>query len=172
MKTNYTRILKAVLFILFGILVLTNTSGALKLIATYFGVLAILGGIISIFIGYRHSLHSQSSISWYLEGAFSLIIGILIISYPESSVNFFMIIFGIWALVIGIMQLTAYTRFRELNINSGSLLFSAISALVVAVLILLKPFESAGFITLIIALYAIIYGVASLINSFSPKKQY
>jgi uncharacterized membrane protein HdeD (DUF308 family) len=169
MNTKITRILKAALFIIFGILVLTNTSDALVLIATYFGVLAILGGIISIFVGYRHSLISRPSVTWYLEGAFSLIIGILIISYPESSVNFFMIIFGIWALVIGIFQLTAYTRFRELNIHSGSLLFSAVAALIVAILILLKPFESAGFITFIIALYAIIYGITSLINSFKTN---
>lgn len=166
MKTKFTRILKAALFIIFGILVLTNTSQALVLIATYFGVLAILGGIISIFVGYRLSLSSQPSVAWYIEGAFSLIIGILVISYPESSVNFLMIVFGIWALIIGIMQLTAYTRFKELNIHSGSLLFSAISALVVALLLLLKPFESAGFISIIIAIYAIIYGTTSLINTF------
>lgn len=166
MKTKYTRILKAALFIVFGILILSNTSQALKLIATYFGVLAILGGIISIFVGYRHTLSSQPSVAWYIEGAFSLIIGILIISYPESSVNFFMIVFGIWALIIGIMQLTAYTRFKELDIHSGSLLFSAVSSLIVALLLLLKPFESASFISIIIALYAIIYGTTALINSF------
>ncbi|MGC9341684.1 MAG: HdeD family acid-resistance protein [Bacteroidales bacterium] len=166
MKTKYTRILKAALFIVFGILILSNTSQALKLIATYFGVLAILAGIISIFVGYRHTLSSQPSVAWYIEGAFSLIIGILIISYPESSVNFFMIVFGIWALIIGIMQLTAYTRFKELDIHSGSLLFSAVSSLIVALLLLLKPFESASFISIIIALYAIIYGTTTLINSF------
>lgn len=166
MNTKYTRIIKAILFIIFGILVLSNTSEALRLVATYFGILAIAGGIISIFIGYRSSMHSQPSLPWYFEGTVSLLIGILIISYPEASVNFLMIVFGIWALIIGIVQLTAYSQFREMNLHSGSLLFSAVAALIVAALLLFRPFQSAGFIAVIIALYALIYGITTLINSF------
>ncbi|MFW5821336.1 MAG: HdeD family acid-resistance protein [Bacteroidota bacterium] len=164
MKKSRSDILKAVLFIIFGILILVNPGEALVLIAIYFGILAILAGIISFYKAWHYYQRSGQTSTGILEGIISLAIGILILTYPEHSVSLFMILFGIWAFIIGIIQLMAYRGFSELNIKSGSLLVSGILSILVALLMLLNPFISAGIIAVIIAVYAIIYGGALLVR--------
>ncbi len=159
-------ILKALLFILFGVLVIINPSDALVLLATYFGILAIIGGGISLVNAFRFYRKYKQYGPGLLEGIITTLIGILIISYPEGSVSLFMVFFGIWAFIIGLIQIFAYRSFNELDIRSGSLLVSGILSLVVSIILLFRPFESAGILAIIIAVYAIIYGSSLLINNF------
>ena len=164
MKKSRSDILKAILFILFGVLILINPGEALVLIAIYFGILAIIAGIIGFYKSWRFYQEYQYSGRGLIEGIVSLGIGILILTYPEHSVSLFMILFGIWAFIMGIIQIMAYRTFSELNFRSGSLLLAGILSIVVALILLFKPFTSAGLIAMIIAIYAIIYGGSLLVN--------
>jgi uncharacterized membrane protein HdeD (DUF308 family) len=165
MRKSRINIIKAILFIVFGILIIINPSDALILLATYFGILAIAGGLLNLFMAFRYYRKYNQPGPGLIEGIISSVIGIIIISYPELSVSLFIIFFGIWALIMGIIQLIAYRSFSEWNFRSGSLLFSAILSLIVAAILLFRPFESAGIIAIIISVYAIIYGASLLINS-------
>lgn len=164
MKKSRSDILKAILFILFGVLILINPGEALVLIAIYFGILAIIAGIIGFYKSWRFYQQYQYTGPGLIEGIVSLGIGILILTYPEHSVSLFMILFGIWAFIMGIIQIMAYRTFSELNFRSGSLLLAGILSIVVALILLFKPFTSAGLIAMIIAIYAIIYGGSLLVN--------
>lgn len=164
MRKSRSDILKAILFILFGVLILINPGEALILIAIYFGILAIIAGIIGFYKSWRFYRLYRYTGPGLLEGIVSLGIGILILTYPEHSVSLFMILFGIWALIMGIIQIMAYRTFSEFNFRSGSLLLAGILSIIVALILLFKPFTSAGLIAMIIAIYAIIYGGSLLVN--------
>jgi uncharacterized membrane protein HdeD (DUF308 family) len=166
MRNMNSNLLKAILFIAFGVLILLNPGEALVLIAIYFGILAIISAIINFYSGWMFYRRNKYTGPGILEGIISLSIGILILTYPEHSVSLFMVLFGIWALVMGIIQIAAYRKFQELNIRSGSLLVAGVLSVVVALLLLIRPFTSAGIIAIIIAIYSIIYGGTLLINSF------
>src|SRR6056297_946509 len=163
MKKNYSDLLKALLFILFGVLILINPGEALVLIAIYFGILALIAGLISFYTAWRFYQRNKYTGPGLVEGIVSFGIGILILTYPEVSVSLFMVFFGIWALIMGVMQIMAYREFSEFNIRSGSLLVSGILSLIVSFILLFKPFASAGIVAIIIAVYAIIYGLSLLI---------
>lgn len=162
MKSN---ILKGSLFIIFGVLILFNLSVALKLLATWFGILAIAGGLISLAGAWQNHRKGLPYSAWLAEGILGLAVGILIVSFPQKTVSLFMFIFGIYALIIGIIQLNTYRHFKDWNLRSGTMLISAILSFLIAAVLLFKPFESAGLIAAIIAIYAIFYGITLLINT-------
>ncbi len=170
MKNRTASILKAILILLFGILVLSNPSSALVLISTYFGILAILGGLITIFFAYRHYQRGILANVGFLEGALSLLVGILIIAYPEVTVSFFMVVFGLWAAFIGITQIAAYITSEHSGLKNGFFLFAGILSLLIGVLLIFRPFESASVMAIIIGVYAIVFSVTQLISFFFPAK--
>jgi len=167
MSRQTIHILKSLLFIIFGILIISSPSNAVVLLTTYFGILAIIAGALSLFSSYRLYSKSNRFGIGLPEGVLSLVIGIMIIIYPQKSAEIFMIIIGIWALIMSIIQFFAYRAFNEFNFRSGSILISAILSLLVALLLLFRPFEFAGFIALIVGIYAIVFGVTMLLN---PRK--
>lgn len=171
MKNRTASILKSILILLFGILVLSNPSGAMVLITTYFGILAILGGLISIFFAYRHYQRGLLANVGFLEGFLSLLVGIVIIVYPEVTVSFFMVVFGIWATFTGIAQITAYIRSDHAGLKNGFFLFSGILSLLIGVVLIFRPFESASVMAVIIGVYAIVYSVTQLGSLIFPSKK-
>ena len=158
--------LKGILGLLLGTLILINPAEAIKLIATYFGLFAILGGVIVLIYGFRERSRGKRSTFWLVEGSFNIIIGLIIVSYPEISVSVFIALFGIWAIIIGILQLISYDRYRKLNMHSGIILLNAILSLIIGLLLLFNPFEGAQIIAIIIGLYALVYGAFNIFTAF------
>jgi uncharacterized membrane protein HdeD (DUF308 family) len=170
MRNRTASILKSALILLFGILVLAEPSTALVMVTTYFGILAIAGGAISIFFAYRHYQRGLIANVGFLEGFLSLIIGILIIVYPEVTVSFFMVVFGFWAAFIGITQIMAYLRIEHTGLKNGLLLFAGILSLLVGIVLIFRPFESAGILAVIIGVYAIIYSISHLATHLFQRR--
>ncbi len=158
--------LKGILGLLLGTLILINPAEAIKIIATYFGLFAILGGALVLFYGFREKSRGRKSTFWLIEGSFNIIIGLIIVSYPEISVSVFIALFGIWAIIIGILQFISYDRYRKLNIHAGIILVHAILSVLIGILLIFNPFEGAQIIAIIIGLYAIIYGAFNILASF------
>jgi uncharacterized membrane protein HdeD (DUF308 family) len=88
------------------------------------------------------------------------VIGLLIVLYPEITASLLILIIGFWITVFGIIQLIIYMGNRG-NLPSGRLsLGSAILSLLVGLLMLFHPFEGAVLATLIMAGYALVFGIS------------
>ena len=161
-KNGWITALKGLLSLGFGVLILSNTTTALILIATYFGIFAIIGGAGVLFYAFWNQKKGIKSTFWMFEGSFNILVGLIIVFYPEISISIFLAFFGIWAIIIGVLQFLAFKQYRKLKMNSGLILVNAVISLVVGAIILFNPFESAKIIALFIGIYAMIYGLFSI----------
>ncbi|HYW96179.1 MAG TPA: DUF308 domain-containing protein [Bacteroidales bacterium] len=166
MKNWLASALKGILALAFGILILLKPSESIVLLATYFGIFALAGGLIALGYAFRIRQKGGNGTFWFIEGSTNILIGLIIIFYPHISISIFIAFFGIWAIIIAILQLSTYNRLRALNMNGGLILFNGILSLVVGLLLLFNPFEGAMIIAIIIGVYAIIYALFTLYTAF------
>jgi uncharacterized membrane protein HdeD (DUF308 family) len=165
-KNGWITALKGLLSLGLGILIVSNTSTALLLIATYFGIFAIIGGAGVLIYAFWNQKKGIKSTFWLFEGSFNILVGLIIVFYPEISISIFLAFFGIWAIIIALIQFLTYRQYRDLKMNSGLILFNAIISLAVGITLLFNPFESAKIIALFIGIYAIIYGLFSIYAAY------
>lgn len=157
--------LNGILAVIFGLVALFFPGITIVSLAIYFAITILMGGIALIV----SSIKKRKSLSrWYillLEGIVGIILGVLILSRPQSAAAFFLAIIGVWALFIGLVFLFTYFR-KDLTVfmNAFHIAVGIISILI-GFIIVLNPFESTRVITVIIALYAIAYGIISLIKT-------
>jgi len=162
----WINIIKGILALTLGGLIVAKPDTALVVIATYFGLFAILGGIIVLLYAFWNQRNGIKSRFWMVEGSFNILIGLIVVIYPHISVSIFLAFFGIWAVIIGILQLMAFKRYRNLNMHAGTILISAILSLAIGAVLFFNPFESAKVIAVLVGVYALIYGLFTLYTAF------
>ncbi|MGC9342931.1 MAG: HdeD family acid-resistance protein [Bacteroidales bacterium] len=157
--------LNGILAIIFGLVALFFPQITIVSLAIYFAVTILLGGLALII----SSVIKKESLSrWYillLEGVVGIILGVLILAQPQSAATFFVALMGFWALFIGLVFLFTYFRKDLPEIMNIFHIVAGIISILIGFLIVLNPFESTRVITVLIAIYAIAYGVISLINT-------
>ena len=153
-------VLKGIIAIGLAVLIFMNPADALVAIATYIGALAIIAGIILIIL----SLVRKTGF-WHFtfgQGIIYALIGLLIVTYPKVTIGLLIFLMGLLITILGIMLFSTYMRLKEVMPARPLNLIMAIISILVGGLLLFNPFEGAVFATIIIAVYAFIYGITRL----------
>ncbi|MFW5887011.1 MAG: HdeD family acid-resistance protein [Bacteroidota bacterium] len=158
--------------IIFGLIAILFPEITLFALAIYFAISFLLGGLTMIIGSFSMKQRSKYWALLLLEGIIGVLIGIFILLRPEISIQVFLAIVGIWAIIMGIILGVAYYLIRKAIYGAEILIVFSILSLVFGILILTNPFESSRIIIIIIGLYAILYGIFSLINSARISKGY
>ena len=156
--------LKGTLAIIIGIICLVNPSGALSAIAIFLGILAILAGLTIGIIALARK--GSNWIFWISEAIFNLVLGILLVSYPKVAVNVLIIFISLWIIAMGIIQIFTYRNLKQAGYTSPMVIFTAVLSLLVGILFLFNPFEGAQVVTIILGIFALVYGVSALYVAF------
>jgi uncharacterized membrane protein HdeD (DUF308 family) len=151
-------VLKGIIAILLAVIVFINPAEALLTFATYLGILALIAGIVLIIMSLAKK--SENWQIWLVEGIINAAIGFLIVVFPKITASLLIILIGLWITIFGIIQLTTWFRYREVLPSPQLLLVSSILSFLVGILLLFNPFEGAVLATVIIAIYALIYGIS------------
>jgi uncharacterized membrane protein HdeD (DUF308 family) len=156
--------LKGIIVLILGIICLSNPDTALTAITVYLGILALLGGLIVLFISLRNK--GKYWQFWIGEGIFNLVIGLLMVSFPRATIGVIIVLISLWIVAMSIIQMVTYNAMKNAGYRSPMLIFSAILSLLVGLLLLFNPFEGARIVAIILGIYAVIYGASSLFLSF------
>jgi uncharacterized membrane protein HdeD (DUF308 family) len=154
-----------VLAIIFGLVALLFPGITLVALGIYFAISILIGCILLTVGAFRVK---KTNDHWYLlliEGIIGILISIIILARPELVASVFVTIIGLWALIIGLVLLFSYFRGRLATISNSLVLIISVLSLITGLVIVLNPFESTRIITVLIGIYAIIYGLFSVINS-------
>ncbi len=164
---NKTTVLNGLLAIVFGIVLVSYPNLTINLLATFFGLLLLVGGII-IGIG---AFTNNNNLPNFILGILSIVLGIIILIYPKESVAAFLLVsFGIWAIITGIILIWNHVNSTNLydKKNIVTLIFGILS-LLLGLYMAINPIEGTYTITMIIGVYAILYGLHSLYYPFTRK---
>ncbi len=153
---------QGIVMIVLGLIALINPELTLKAIVQFMGILFLIAGVILIILNKKNV--NNGSEFWFYEGILNSIIGLLFLIFPSFVVNLFVIIIGIIALVMGIINLNFIIKIRPYYFWL-SLLRNIIVA-IFGLLFLFVPFQGAVVIINIIGFVALFYGIVSLITAY------
>jgi uncharacterized membrane protein HdeD (DUF308 family) len=153
---------QGIIMIVLGLIALINPELTLKAIVQFIGILFLMAGIFLIIINKR-GVNNRSDF-WFYEGILNSIIGLLFLIFSSFVVNLFVIILGITALVMGIINLNFILKIRPYYFWLS--LLRNVILIIFGLLFLFVPFQGAVVIINIIGFVALFYGVVSLITAY------
>lgn len=97
-------LINAILVITFGAILLLVPIGILKSLVFIVGAVIAFIGLILIFGAFNYAKENKSMIFWLFQGLFNMLIGGIVMFFPEASIKFLLILAGLWAIVLGVYQ--------------------------------------------------------------------
>lgn len=165
-NTRILVILRGVIAILFGLMALAYPRITVLIMAIGFGFFTLIGGIFLIIASLQRRKHTKYWGYWLFEGIIDAIIGLIILLDPRISVTVLLVIMGFWAVTGGLILMWLSFKMRnQQDQRSQGVLFLSILFLLFGAVLFLNPFGSALSFTIITGIFALIYGVVSLINA-------
>ena len=163
-------IIRGVLAIIFGLIALFSPIATALALAIVIGVYAIVNGVFDIIEAIRHR-GSSSMVLRIVLGVVSILFGMLVLVWPGISLAILVIMVGIWAIIIGIIQIVASVRHRAVP-HSGwvwGIIGGALSILF-GILVLIWPGTGLVTIIWIIGIWAIVWGVTLIVLGVQLRK--
>lgn len=157
-----------VIAIVFGLVVLVWPHLTLAILIIMFGIFALAGGVTGI-VGSIVSAARHHPRWWIhlIQGVISLVIGILLFTYPGMTLLFLLYFVGLWALLTGILQLAT-----GIQAGSGLLGASGIISIIFGLIFLMAPFAGLAAAVLVLGFWALIYGVILVGEAIiGPRRQ-
>lgn len=152
----------SILLIISGIVTIFNPIETLLIVAYVIGFLTILSGISSIF--YFFSLKDKSgSTLILLDGIISSICGIIIISNLKISGAFIPYIAAFFVIVRGTVAISSSIELKRVGYNQwGFSMLSGILTLIAGIILTFNPILGAVYVSVILGLCIILYGIITL----------
>lgn len=152
--------------ILLGLLLFTFTMEFLKTVIFWFGLLVLLSGGGLMLTGINAIRKDRAAGMIIVEAVAAIAIGLVLIFYPDFSLALFLVLIGVWALMVGIVQLTVLFSLKSVLKGKTVLLINALVTLLFGVLLFFNPFDWANFMGKVIGILAMLIGVLMIYIAF------
>ncbi len=112
------------------------------------------------------SVFRQSRVVWAIRAIAALVIGVLVLVWPQSTIGILATLLGIYFVILGVIRVIQGFTDKELN-GGGKAANFIIGALIFAagVVVIRNPFETFVFIVIIIGISWIFEGIATLVDA-------
>ena len=97
-------LINAILIIAFGVVLLLVPIEILKSLVFILGTLIAFVGLVLIFGAFNYARENKSMVFWLFQGLFNMVVGGIVMFFPEASIKFLLILAGLWAIVLGVYQ--------------------------------------------------------------------
>jgi uncharacterized membrane protein HdeD (DUF308 family) len=157
--SGWTLVLRGVLAVVFGIIAIRSPDVTASAFVVVFAVYAFIDGILDFVLAARLG-RSGYRWGWYLfEGLASVAIGIVALAYPSVTILAAVLLIGLRAIVIGVLELVG--AFTLPLLDSRWLLgLTGVLSIVLGALLLASPATGAVALLWAIGIYAFVFGVA------------
>lgn len=155
--------------VLFGLLALFVPIETILTLIKYFGVLILIGGLVMFFFSFKSMQAKKPYMLMMLEALLAIIVGAVIAFYPESSLKIFLIIIGVHATIMGLLQIIMAVQVRKKISNYNMFTLNGIIMLVFGLLLFYDPTGTIRALFTIIGLLALIGGLLLVYLAFKVK---
>ncbi len=161
--------LRGVLAIVVGLIAILVPVAAIFSLALVFAAYLIVDGAFGIVSAARAAQHHERWSLLLAEGVLNVAVGALVAAFPAGAVLGFVLLAAAWALVTGVLMLTASFR---LHTSHGRvwLALGGVVSIVWAVLLAASPLVGALVLTWWLGGYAIAFGVMLLVLAFRLRR--
>lgn len=162
--------LNGLIAVIFGLVTISLKVETIQNIVKYFGLIILLSGMILIVISLINLKNKRSWMLWLLEGVFNLAVGIVILVNQESTLDLFMIFFGIWAIVLGIVIAIIGFGLKGKKTGKKALYYGTLFYFALGIMLFFNPLsEDTNFFKAITAIVAFLAGLIIIYYSIGFK---
>ncbi len=165
-KVAFWRLCIGIIMIIVGFAVWMNPIASLIALAIYAGIAFIIAGV-----GYIVSSFSFQSGWELLVGLLDVFVGIILVSNLGVTIVSLPIIFALWCLAVGIIQMVTSFKIKKIGLPWGWSFLMGLLGIIFSFMILGHPIVGALTITTVIGLYIVVYGAISVAEYFSLPKE-
>ncbi len=155
---SITLLINGLIALLFGALAVLLPKATIVVIVKYFGIVLLIGGASGLWVSINNMKHDKDYLSSLVSSIVSIVVGIILVFNTQLSLEIFGIIIGIWALVIGAVQLFIALKLLETGRYKNLLLINSIITLIFGLLLFISPFGTILILTRVIGVMALIFG--------------
>jgi len=125
--------------------------------------------LIMFYAAYNSMKKKKSYLLLMVEAIFAILIGAVIAISPGNSLNLFLILVGIWAVAMGLLQIIVAVQMRKKVSNHNLFTLNGIITLVFGLLLFYHPMGTAKALLIVIGILALGAGVLLVYLGFKVK---
>jgi uncharacterized membrane protein HdeD (DUF308 family) len=112
------------------------------------------------------SAFRATRVVWAIRAIVALVVGVLVLVWPQATVSIFAVLLGIYFVILGIVRVVQGFTDKDLN-GGGRAANFVLGAIILAagVIVIRNPFETAVFVVILIGVSWIFEGIATLIDT-------
>jgi uncharacterized membrane protein HdeD (DUF308 family) len=159
-------LLRGIAAVLFGMAALFWPGKTLWVLIVFFGAYALVGGIFTIAAGIMDSARR-----WLLivEGILGVVAGLIAFFWPGATALVVLYVIAFWAIFTGVFEIMAAISLRREIDNEWLMILGGALTVLFGVLLAVLPGAGLLSLTWLIGLYALIFGIASIVLSFRVR---
>ena len=159
-------VVRGILAVLFGIATLLVPGITLLVLVVMFGAYALVEGILTSVMAVRERKEQPDWWLWLLLGLVSIGAGVTTFLWPGiTAVSLFYVIVA-WAISSGVLQIVLAIELRKVVKDEWLLVLEGILTIGFGILLIAQPVSGALAVLWLIGIYAIAYGVTTLVLAF------
>jgi uncharacterized membrane protein HdeD (DUF308 family) len=157
-------LIRGIAAIVFGLLAFSWPGLTIIILTALFAAYALVDGIFALVVG----VHAHW---WVLAfvGMLGIVAGLVAFFYPGLTALTLLLIIAAWAIVRGIIEITAAIQLRKVIANEWALILGGLCSVVFGIILFARPAVGALAVIWIIGAYALIIGIFLIILSFRVK---
>ena len=160
-------IITSIVYVILGIVIVSNPEATLSIVGTTIAILAILYGIIVSIINIAN-IKEESRL---IFGILLIVLGIALLIYPSSLSVLISLGIGIWYITSSVTRIKYSVLLKDIpEMNWVVLLVGAIITLIIGITFVFAPLASAVALTTFSGIMMIIYSVIDIVEVVFIKK--
>ena len=163
-------VIRGVMAIALGVFAVVWPQETIAALVLVFGAIALIDGTFAVFTSIAG--HRLTPYWWVLllQGLLGMAVGIFTLVNPAITAVALLIYIAVWAIGMGVLQVTAAVRLRHDISGEWWLALGGIAGVVFGILLMRNPAQGALAVLWLIGSYALVWGVMLLVGGFDVRR--
>jgi uncharacterized membrane protein HdeD (DUF308 family) len=159
-----------IIAILFGLLLVLYPQKTVETLVFFFGLIIFLAGLALLGTAIIRLKKEKKTAMLLAESIATIAIGIIIMLFTQNALKFFLILMGVWAVILGIVQLVVLINTKGTFAGKNIFLFNGLLTLAMGVLLFFDPYSIADFLVKLIGVFSFVFGCVLIYLSFVLRR--
>lgn len=161
---------RGVLAVAFGLLAIFLPSVTFSTIIMWLGAWLVINGILMTIAAWQQKANDRNWWITLIAGLVSIGLGVYTFLHPQVTGAAIIIYLALWSILTGIAEIVFAIRVRKLITGEGWLIAGGAMSVLFGLLLLANPISGAITLTLILGIYALIFGIFLVILAMRIRK--
>jgi len=169
----WATVLRGLLAIGVGILAWTRPEIFWASLVLVFAVYAIVDGLFAIVAAIKGE--TRDRVLHLLEGVLGIVVGVIVLIYPDQAGRAIVLVIGLWAAATGIVEIASAIRLRREIKDEWLLGLGGVVSVILGAILIVRPQFGQVTTTYVLGSYGLIFGVVLVmlglrLREFKPEQ--